>query len=49
MRKITKREFIKNSTLALAGAAAYNLTPQKAYALRQLKFGWDLGPPKVIQ
>ena len=43
MRKITKREFIKNSTLALAGAAAYNLTHQKAYALRQIKFWLGLG------
>ena len=43
MRKITRKEFIKNSSLALAGAAAFGLTPQQAYALRQIKFWLGLG------
>ena len=43
MKKITRRKFIRNSSLAIAGAAALNLTPQQAYALRQMRFWLGLG------
>ena len=43
MSEVSRRTFLRNSSVALAGAAALGLTPQQALALRQLRFWMGLG------
>ena len=43
MKDVSRRDFLRSSSLALAGAAALGLTPEHAHALRQMRFWMGLG------
>ena len=43
MKNISRRDFLRHASLALAGAAALGLTPEQAHALKQLRFWMGLG------
>ena len=43
MKSVSRRTFLRNTSLAIAGAAALNLTPEQAHALRKLRFWMGLG------
>ena len=40
---VSRRDFLRNSSLALAGVAALGLTPRQAHALKKLRFWMGLG------
>ena len=43
MTNLTRRGFLRNSSLGIAGLAAFGLTPQQALAVRQMRFWLGLG------